>query len=281
LAFEDHSSLPSDQRKSHADADERSSNRGQAAADREHAAADRDEHAADREESQIDAQQRTSNRTQAAGERESAASDRELTASDRDLSHADSGERSSDRAHAAADREHAAADREYAVIDRLAAGRDQEHMRAELRHAQLDPLTGALGRGIGLVIIEREIIRARRGNGLLVLAYVDVDEFKQVNDQDGHAAGDVLLRDIADAIQKHMRPYDTLVRLGGDEFVCALGNCTSATAHDRFRRIRSTLARTQRHASISVGYAELQADETLQQLTERADHALYAAKRSR
>jgi diguanylate cyclase (GGDEF)-like protein len=108
-----------------------------------------------------------------------------------------------------------------------------------------------------------------------------VDDFKQVNDHEGHAAGDVLLRDIASAIQQHLRPYDTLVRLGGDEFVCALGDCTFATAHDRFRKIRSTLAQTQMRASISVGFAELRHAETLDDLTERADRALYAAKQSR
>jgi diguanylate cyclase (GGDEF)-like protein len=154
-------------------------------------------------------------------------------------------------------------------------------MQVNLRAAQMDPLTGAFGRGIGLVLLEREVERARRGNGLFVLAYVDVDALKQVNDRDGHAGGDALLRDVANAIQQHLRPYDTLVRVGGDEFVCALGDCTCATADVRFGEIRATLAQTQTLASISVGCAELRPDETLDQLTERADLALYTAKGAR
>jgi diguanylate cyclase (GGDEF)-like protein len=126
--------------------------------------------------------------------------------------------------------------------------------------------------------LERDIERARRGDGLFVLAYVDVDALKLVNDRDGHAAGDALLRDVANAIQLHLRAYDTLVRVGGDEFVCALSDCTCATAEVRFREIRATLAQTQALASISMGCAELRPDETLDQLTERADRALYTAK---
>ena len=204
-----------------------------------------------------------------------------MTESDRGRSQAEAQQRTADRGHAAHDREQAAADREHAVADRVAASRAHEDMRVNLRAAQMDPLTGAFGRGIGLVLLEREIERARRGSGLFVLAFVDVDELKQVNDRDGHAAGDVLLRDVANAIQQHLRPYDTLVRVGGDEFVCALGDCTCATADVRFRKIRSTLAETQPQAPISVGCAELRPDETLDQLTERADLALYAAKGSR
>jgi diguanylate cyclase (GGDEF)-like protein len=206
-------------------------------------------------------------------------------ASDRGLSQAEAEERTSDRGHAADDREHAAADREHAAADRehsvaeqVAASRVNEDMRVKLRAAQMDPLTGAFGRGIGLVLLEREIVRARRGNGLLVLAYIDVDDLRQINNRDGHPAGDVLLRDVANAIQQHLRPYDTLVRIGGDEFVCALGDCTLAIARVRFGEIRATLAKAQPLASMSVGFAELRSDETLAELTERADLALYAAK---
>ena len=102
-----------------------------------------------------------------------------------------------------------------------------------------------------MLLLEREINRARHGNGHLVLAYIDVDGLKQVNDSHGHGAGDALLRDVAGAIQKHLRSYDTLVRVGGDEFVCALGDCTPAVANIRFEEIRATLqqlSRTHRSA---------------------------------
>ncbi len=132
-----------------------------------------------------------------------------------------------------------------------------------------------------MVILEREINRARRGNGRLVLAYIDVDGLKQVNDREGHSAGDGLLRDTAHAIKTHLRSYDTLVRVGGDEFVCALVDCTPAIARSRFQEIVATLHQTQAVASISVGFAELHPEDNLQRLTIRADHALYEQKRSR
>jgi diguanylate cyclase (GGDEF)-like protein len=173
------------------------------------------------------------------------------------------------------------ADREEAVADRTEADRDLDHTRAELRLAQLDQLTGVFGRGIGMLLLESEIDRAHHGNGLLVLAYIDVDGLKQFNDRQGHAAGDQLLRDVTAAVQEHLRSYDTLVRVGGDEFVCALGDCTPAMARSRFQTIRATLQQTQPAATISVGFAELRPQDTLEQLTHRGDLALYEAKRDR
>jgi diguanylate cyclase (GGDEF)-like protein len=114
-----------------------------------------------------------------------------------------------------------------------------------------------------------------------MLAYIDVDGLKEVNDGHGHAAGDALLRDVAEAIQKHLRSYDTLVRVGGDEFICALGDCTPDVAHSRFEDIRATMHPPEPARSISVGFAELLADDTLETLTTRADIALYEAKRAR
>jgi diguanylate cyclase (GGDEF)-like protein len=132
-----------------------------------------------------------------------------------------------------------------------------------------------------LLLVEREINRARHGNGHLVLAYIDVDGLKQVNDSQGHGAGDALLRDVAAAIQTHLRSYDTLVRVGGDEFLCALGDCTRVAADSRFAEIRATMRTTQPSASVSVGFAELRPGETLEELTQRGDVALYEAKRGR
>ncbi len=184
-------------------------------------------------------------------------------------------------AHAAADRARAAADRALASADRAAAARDREDARAELRRAQVDPLTGAYGRGLGLATIDREINRARHGRNRLVLAFVDIDDFKQVNDRHGHAAGDALLRDVVAAIREHVRSYDPVVRLGGDEFLCALLDMTAGQARRRFKRIRATIAQTHPGATISVGYATLQPRDTPAGLTNRGDQALYRAKKHR
>jgi diguanylate cyclase (GGDEF)-like protein len=235
----------------------------------------------DRDQSQVEADQRSVNRGQAAEDRRAAVADRERTATDRDQSQIEVDQRTSNRGLSARDREGAAADRQAAIADRIAVDGEHAQASAQLRRAQLDNLTGAFGREMGMLILERDISRARHGSGRLVLAYIDVDGLKQVNDRRGHSAGDGLLRDIAHAIQEHLRAYDTLVRVGGDEFVCALVDCTAAIARSRFQKMRATIHHTRPAASISVGFAELHPGDNLEKLTIRADHALYDAKRSR
>jgi diguanylate cyclase (GGDEF)-like protein len=226
------------------------------------------------------ADQTVSDRDQAATDRESAAADRDEAASDRDQTQAAADQQASNRYQAAADRKAAAADRKAAAGDRVAAKHDREQAKVELRHAQIDELTGAFGRKLGTLALEREINRAGHGNGRLVLAFVDVDGLKQVNDREGHAAGDALLRDVVGAIQTHLRSYDPVVRFGGDEFVCALGDSMPDQARCRFQEIQATIEQTQPAASISVGFAALRPEDTLEQLTERGDTALYEAKHS-
>ena len=185
---------------------------------------------------------------------------------------------SADRARAAADRARAAADREQAAADRATGTYDRAQARAEVLRAQLDHLTGAYGRELGMVTLEREINRARHGNGQLVLAFIDIDGLKQVNDRNGHAAGDELLQDVVAAIQTHLRSYDPIVRIGGDEFVCALADSQPDDARRRFKEIQATIQQLQPAARISVGYAQLRPEDTLDELTKRGDAALYEAK---
>src|SRR5215213_6767825 len=124
-----------------------------------------------------------------------------------------------DRAGAAEQRAAAARDREQAAIDRQLAAADREQAAAELAAAGVDDLTGALRRGVGLTAVQREVARAHRTGEPLVVAFIDVDGLKQVNDTRGHLAGDRLLQRVVELIQTHLRPYDVIVRVGGDEFV--------------------------------------------------------------
>jgi len=268
-----------DRDRSEAEADQRNGKRGRAADNRDDAAAKRDAEASDRDRSDAGADQGTLNRGLAAEDRRHAASDREQLARDRGLSETDADQRASDRDQSARDREGAAGDRIATAADRAASDGDHEQAAAELKRAQVDQLTGAFGRVMGMIILEREITRARRGDGHLVLAYIDVDGLKQVNDRRGHVAGDGLLRATADAIQKHLRPYDTLVRVGGDEFLCAFVDCTLTIASSRVQDMRATMRDSQEPASISVGLAELRPEDNLETLVIRADNALYAQKR--
>jgi diguanylate cyclase (GGDEF)-like protein len=178
-------------------------------------------------------------------------------------------------------RRQAAEGRSTAAADRQAAAIDRQQAAADRRYAGLDELTGMFRRGTGELALTHEIDRWRRSGQPLVLAVIDVDALKAVNDTHGHAAGDMLLRNVATAIISTMRTYDATVRWGGDEFVCALSNVTLEVASVRIEEIKRVLDAQQPGASISAGLAELYADDTLESLIERADAALYLDKTKR
>lgn len=113
-----------------------------------------------------------------------------------------------------------------------------------------------------------------------MLAYIDVDGLKSVNDAHGHAAGDALLHDVAAAIQTHLRSYDAIARVGGDEFLCSLGRCRTDVARQRFHTVRDTLKQLHPAASFTVGFAALAPDDTPEQLQQRADKGLYESKQN-
>jgi diguanylate cyclase (GGDEF)-like protein len=178
----------------------------------------------------------------------------------------------------AGDREHAACDRRLAAHDRRLAAHDRRLAAHDRERAGLDGLTGALRRERGVMDLQREIDRARRSHGRLVLAFVDVDGLKTVNDDHGHAAGDELLRDVAAALLNGLRSYDLVVRHGGDEFVCALPGTNLEGAKRRFAEVATMLAEKNPRASVSTGLAELADPDTLEELTARADAALSAGR---
>ena len=187
---------------------------------------------------------------QAAGDRDRAALDREQAANDRAL--------------AAADRELAAAERAEALAIRAESA-------GLLERAATDELTGARTRILGLDEAAREVERARRKGAQLMVAFVDVDGLKQVNDTRGHQAGDALLQSVGKALRANLRPYDVIVRFGGDEFLCAMPDLSPREARARFARIAHTLAAIDIDYSISFGLAQAWPGEGLTALIARAD----------
>ncbi len=181
------------------------------------------------------------------------------------------------RAQAAADRVRAAEDRARAASDRAKAARQRVRLEAELQAAHLDELTGAYRREMGRLAITNEIGRVRRAGGPLVVAFVDVDELKTVNDRDGHAAGDRVLQSVVRAMRARLRSFDPIVRYGGDEFVCGLGGTDRAEAERRFDLIGIAIE-ADAGVGISVGFAELEPGDTADGLTERADAAMLGVK---
>jgi diguanylate cyclase (GGDEF)-like protein len=182
------------------------------------------------------------------------------------------------RTTAAEDRARAAEDRQQAALDRARAADERAEVLDELGHAHLDELTGALRRGAGDRALEVEIQRARRADGKLVLAFVDVDSLRELNNRDGHVAGDALLRNVVSAIRSNTRAYEPIVRYGGDEFICALSGVDRGQAEVRFTAIRDTLSAGRVGGGISVGLAELRPEDGLGDLVARADTALLDAR---
>jgi diguanylate cyclase (GGDEF)-like protein len=254
---------------------------------REHEATTRDEVSLLRDES-------AAGRLATAEERDAAAAERDRLADERDDRVA--AQRGEDpdatvaeiRARAARQRAAAAADRAGAAADREAAARDRDEARrawAEAEHklkvAATDELTGAWIRRSGLAQITHEIERAQRTGARLTVAFVDVDELKEVNDTRGHDAGDQLLSLVVKTMRDHLRPYDIIVRYGGDEFLCAMPHVSGNTAAERMSAIAATLSAAETGHTISFGVAEHHHGEGLRELISRADANMLEVRRSR
>ena len=179
---------------------------------------------------------------------------------------------------AADDRARAAADREDAARERIRALRAQGEARTNLLLAATDELTGVWTRRLGLANITREIERTARTKSGLVLAFIDVDGLKEVNDTQGHLEGDRLLRFVADTVKANVRPYDVVVRYGGDEFLCAMPNLAVTRARERMEKIAATLAAEDARHSIAFGLAEYVPGDQLDDLVDRANKAFREVK---
>ena len=169
----------------------------------------------------------------------------------------------------------AASDRAAAALDRHSAALDRLDASDTLQIAYHDSLTGALVRSAGREQLNQCVERAHRACESLIVAYVDVDHLKNVNDARGHAAGDQLLRQVARCLRNGLRSYDVIVRYGGDEFVCGLPGALAEDTRRRLGEVLSTLAELGEGASLSFGLAELRANETLDQVLARADRQMY------
>ena len=133
--------------------------------------------------------------------------------------------------------------------------------------------------------MQSELTRAIRLQHPLVMALIDLDYFKQINDTYGHAAGDAVLRAFAQTRRQHSRDIDLFARFGGDEFALLLpgADCAQAAAVlERIRQITAVpinLGGQPLAVTISVGVASLSnANDSADTLMSRADHALYQAK---
>jgi len=153
----------------------------------------------------------------------------------------------------------------------------------ERRLARTDPLTGALNRRSFFEVAEMEIKRARRNRHPFTVAYLDVDDFKELNDRFGHAAGDSALRKLTDTIMRGVREIDSVARIGGDEFVLLMPETGDGAARVVVSRVTESLRRVAAGngwpISFSVGVVTWTTPpRTVDMMIKQADDTMYMVK---
>ena len=160
--------------------------------------------------------------------------------------------------------------------------REVEVLRDELHAlAVRDPLTEVYNRRILDEVAPSLVGSAARGRGPVALVLLDLDRFKEVNDADGHAAGDALLIALARHLQAGVRAEDVVVRFGGEEFAVLMPGLDAPGAAERIESLRRLWSGGGARATFSAGVAAAPADgDDLDALLKVADQALYEAKRA-
>ena len=150
------------------------------------------------------------------------------------------------------------------------------------RENQVDDLTDTLNRKAGLNELTKEFNRSKRHMSKLVTMFIDLDGFKEINDQHGHLGGDKVLIDLASKASNCLRKTDLLFRYGGDEFVAILPFADIEQADSIAQRIHQLANESNPIAwTVSIGIAELKSEHnTIEDLLTRTDSALYQAKLS-
>ena len=172
---------------------------------------------------------------------------------------------------------------EGTVVDITERKMHEEQIRHQATH---DALTGLPNRNLLSDRLQQAILHAQRNGNIAAVAFIDLDQFKLINDSLGHQVGDDLLQTVAERLKSCMRAADTVARQGGDEFVIVLGDQKSTeTIADTIRRLIDIVARPwainglELHVTCSVGISIYPADgNDAETLLRNADSAMYKAK---
>ena len=156
-------------------------------------------------------------------------------------------------------------------------------LRSAQKHSLSDPLTNLPNRRQALSTVQQWLREPKTSVGLI---YLDLDGFKKINDQHGHAMGDAILRTVAERLRENLWGHDIVARVGGDEFLCVLGPDATASALERVaHRLHHVLTRpyylNDQQFVLGCSFGFSLSSETMrdpEQLIEIADHAMYRAK---
>lgn len=161
----------------------------------------------------------------------------------------------------------------------------REHLEEQRQKALIDPLTGLPNRAAWSERLEQEESRWREVGGEMLLAMLDLDHFKSINDSYGHQAGDKVLKIIAGELRKRLRPDDFIARFGGEEFVLLMPGTSLKDGIGLMERLRAAIEACPFHfkgqrvtITVSSGVAAFRSAEQSAVVLKRADQALYRAK---
>ncbi len=163
--------------------------------------------------------------------------------------------------------------------------RHKKILAAEKEMAMLDPLTGVANRRGFQLLAQTEINRSRRYNHPFSVMFIDIDDFKKINDHFGHLTGDRLLLAVVQTIRNNVRAIDIVARFGGDEFVVLLvrseEKSASLVAGKLHQQLLSIMKTNHWNVTLSIGLATYHtAPDTLAEIIKEADELMYQVKRS-
>ncbi|WP_324732688.1 diguanylate cyclase [Pseudomonas paeninsulae] len=189
------------------------------------------------------------------------------------------------------EREQLVAGRLQTLVERVAnmeqeAKGFRQHLEEQRQKALLDPLTGLPNRAAWNERLDLELARWQRYGGELLMAVIDIDHFKRINDEYGHLAGDKVLKIIAGELHKRLRKTDFIARFGGEEFALLIPANPLAGGLQLLETLRAGIEACPFHfrgervtITLSAGISAFVSGERSEQVFERADQALYRAKR--